>query len=464
VVLVTYERQKGKGKNLKNRMVKCACLSGALLLLCTVFLPLSLPVAGAPPAKQAAKATKQWIGTIQRAPEFAPNTALTLLVSQQVAVDGTITDISPARRETIRLSPASKIVFAHSPRNAVAADLDFGAQVTVTGSKTTTTIQALSIEIEKTASEAMGSNLLTTPADPKSWNVFFVPEKAEGAIEAETGDNAIRVTVRKTAGTDWHAQLFRSAPLKPGATYTLRFRARADVPRLITVDTQIPTEGYRNGGLYQVIPLSDGWRSCRTTFRAADGVTDKDGVKFQFLLGGKTGTIWLSDMTLVEGDFSIPAESRPSPPVGANLVVLPNAPNCWMLKAVPPADAEFVGKDNTLKITVTKLDDKKYVWGSQLFQMIDLEAGRSYTLTFLAKADAPRSLGIWTWIDNGHYNRTGLETSVALQTDWHPYKLTFTAEKTVDGHTKAPCFCVGNALGTIWLSNVSLVPNALTKT
>jgi len=86
--------------------------------------------------------------------------------------------------------------------------------------------------------------------------------------------------------------------LQEGATYTVRFRAKADVPRPIVVYGEIGEPDWKNIGLNQVVPLTEEWQTYQYEFQAKNLAAQNT---IQFRLGDRTGTVWIADFTLTKG-------------------------------------------------------------------------------------------------------------------------------------------------------------------
>jgi hypothetical protein len=119
---------------------------------------------------------------------------------------------------------------------------------------------------------------------------------ARATLTAE-GDVS-RVDVTAVDGTVWHAkvrQLFDD--LQEGATCTVRFRAKADAEYRVELEAQIDQPDWHLTGLREVVPLTKDWQDYHYTFRAQGlaGLT-----RIQFLLGERTGTVWITDFTLTQ--------------------------------------------------------------------------------------------------------------------------------------------------------------------
>jgi len=94
---------------------------------------------------------------------------------------------------------------------------------------------------------------------------------AEKTNDAPGGRSAVRIRVRTTSETGWHVQLIQSGlALEAGRTYTLRFLARADAPRTVSVHAMQAHQPWR-GFWGSEVRLSTEWRPFRFLFTPKEG-------------------------------------------------------------------------------------------------------------------------------------------------------------------------------------------------
>jgi hypothetical protein len=111
--------------------------------------------------------------------------------------------------------------------------------------------------------------------------------------------DAQRIDVTAVDGTKWHAQLFQMYDdLQEGATYTVRFRAKANAPRSLDLVVIIAEPDYHNIGLYEAVPLTEDWRAYQYEFRAKE-IAARNHINLD--VGERTGTVWIADFTLTKG-------------------------------------------------------------------------------------------------------------------------------------------------------------------
>ncbi len=100
-------------------------------------------------------------------------------------------------------------------------------------------------------------------------------------------------------------------------------------------------------------------------------------------------------------------------------------------------------------------------WHLQFHQTgLDFQPGQTYTVQFQARADAPRRIPVYTGLDIAPWRNVGLQSSVALETNWKKFTLTFTAGAPEPKHNRLT-FVLGDSVGEIWLADLSIRPGIL---
>jgi WD40 repeat protein len=147
---------------------------------------------------------------------------------------------------------------------------------------------------------------LRVPADTpvvapvETFHLFFL--ELSGTVKATRSveeNNVQRVDVSANDGTDGHVQLLQVFDdLQEGATYTVRFRARADAPRSIRLAASGSYPASHGIGLHESVCLTPSEQEYQFEFQAKD----LDFLNtIQLVLGERTGTVWIADFTLTKG-------------------------------------------------------------------------------------------------------------------------------------------------------------------
>jgi WD40 repeat protein len=114
-----------------------------------------------------------------------------------------------------------------------------------------------------------------------------------------TEGDVCRVDVAAVDGTDHPAkltQLFDNLQLQEGASYKIRFWAKADTPRPIVLRTKASPPYEHDIGLRdRDINLTEEWKPYQYEFRAKNLAAWNE---IHIIVGKQTGTVWIKDFTL----------------------------------------------------------------------------------------------------------------------------------------------------------------------
>lgn len=331
----------------------------------------------------------------------------------------------------------------------------------------------------------------TTPADaPKTpegtptargWMLF--PTGSVQAAPTVEG-KALKVAIVDADGTDWHLRLAYDANVVNRQVYELRFRAKADAPRTMAVASEV---GANNvwPGLFRRVNLTADWQTFARRFVAQNAV-DGQNILPEFWIGDKNGTVWLSDVVLTP----LPAGSSLLPPVTdaaaweltdstvqvqpggwppgvggpmtptAAVDAAPATPGTAPA-AVKPAEplTKVTTEDNALRF---ELHSRPASYFAAWQGHAALKENAIYTLSFRAKADPPREMPLRGDVEAPGTPPEGLDAKVKVPRDWKTFTVTFTTKTGSKENHIAPQFVVGSQLGTLWLSDVTLVEGAIT--
>jgi hypothetical protein len=122
-------------------------------------------------------------------------------------------------------------------------------------------------------------------------------DTAQATLAAE--GNLCRVDVTAVVdGANWQARLARVFDdLQEDATYTVRFRAKADSPRRMVLQGHIDEPDWHGIGLYRVVPLTADWQAYHYEFRAKNLAASN---AIYLSLGDRTGTVWIADFSVTK--------------------------------------------------------------------------------------------------------------------------------------------------------------------
>ncbi|HEY3330414.1 MAG TPA: carbohydrate binding domain-containing protein [Capsulimonadaceae bacterium] len=139
----------------------------------------------------------------------------------------------------------------------------------------------------------------------------------------------------------------------------------------------------------------------------------------------------------------------------ANMVYPTSEAGAWHLFVPDPAVTKMTIDEGAAKIDMPTVGQD--AWRYQINQQrIPLVEGRSYTLTFRAKASLDRPMAIVAQIVEGDWHGVGLSETPALTSAWQSFKYTFTATKVTDNTMLV--FMFGHKPGTVWIGDIVLKP------
>jgi len=136
------------------------------------------------------------------------------------------------------------------------------------------------------------------PAPVETARLFALELFGTAQATLATEGNVCRVDVTAVDGTNWHARitkLFDDPQAR--ATYTVRFRARADTPRGIFLGGFIDEPDRHGIGLSQHVSLTEEWQDYQYEFQAKDLAAEN---VIHFILGDQVGTVWIADFSLAK--------------------------------------------------------------------------------------------------------------------------------------------------------------------
>ncbi len=137
-----------------------------------------------------------------------------------------------------------------------------------------------------------------------------------------------------------------------------------------------------------------------------------------------------------------------------NLLKPANKVENWRFEQHEDGKGKISVDGDAVLFDVTNADGTE--WHVQAFQTpLDLKDGKEYTITFKAKADDTREVGVQAGIDEEDWHMIGLDEKAELGKDWKEYKYTFTAND-VKANKNRVGFVLGGAKGKVWVKDLVL--------
>jgi WD40 repeat protein/serine/threonine protein kinase len=136
----------------------------------------------------------------------------------------------------------------------------------------------------------------------ETYRLFWLAvwDPAQLTLTSEGNVHRVDVTAVNAAEPGGHisslVQLFED--IQEGATYTVRFRAKADPPRRTYLDAQIEEPDWHSIGLHEEVALTEDWRPFQYEFQAKD--SSALGNRIVFWMGDHKGAVWISDFAVTK--------------------------------------------------------------------------------------------------------------------------------------------------------------------
>ena len=274
--------------------------------------------------------------------------------------------------------------------------------------------------------------------------------------------NALRADVEIVTGKVTDIQAYQNAiPLKEGAIYTLKYRAKASAPRGLGVGLKLDEGDFHPVCHTDGISLSSEWQEFTKVFQVVG--SRPDHTRLEFDLGGQTGTVWLSDIHLTPGepvlkpgkgllpavtDFSgwdvaiggrLTTESAWQPGIGGLIALT--------------ADGAAA------RVLISQVSSPATCWAA-LVGHANLKENTKYILRFRAKAEPARDLWLWGEVEKVGGIPNGMDYHAALTPEWKEFTAPFTAKPGTTGRNLVPEFQVSQRTGVVWVSDVTLMEAA----
>jgi hypothetical protein len=252
----------------------------------------------------------------------------------------------------------------------------------------------------------------------------------------------------ETTALQWHSTVVGPTTDSRGGSY-LDWSAKAPTPNLTTMFTMGAQNDYRlmRFGLSTAL-MGDGYYSFKTPVPGQDFSSywydeyDNAGAGRGYL-GAPTGAMYSQAPQLTSPDLL----------GGYGGFADQTALNAWVLYPRTNYAATKAIDNATAKVTVTQSEGT--IWGVQLSRSnIPVSAGKTYTLTFRARADRPLAIRAVLQQAANPYSVHAVTDEIGLSTDWQTFELPLTSAST-DSATNM-IFNLGASVGTIWIDDVKL--------
>jgi hypothetical protein len=171
------------------------------------------------------------------------------------------------------------------------------------------------VQAWNTGVQPLGDEVLRNPQFSGGLTEWTLEGEAPGVCEAarvDDGGGSVRLTLSAPGKTSWAYQVHQiGLTLVEGSTYTIRFRARAEPARRLSVSLRLADAPWTvlSGSL--TVALTPEWREQVLTCQVR-GVPEAPRKRLSFNLGDQVGQVWLADASLRPGRELYRAEGAPT--------------------------------------------------------------------------------------------------------------------------------------------------------
>jgi len=138
-----------------------------------------------------------------------------------------------------------------------------------------------------------------------------------------------------------------------------------------------------------------------------------------------------------------------------NLLKDPAKADSWRLEQHEAAKGTLTAEGDAIVFDATAVTTETWHLQASL-SGLDLTDGKEYTISFQAKADKDRQIGVQAMIDQDDWHPIGLTEQVDITKEYKPYTFTFKAENIAKGKNRITVQ-VGQDKGKVWLKDVKLI-------
>jgi beta-glucanase (GH16 family) len=290
----------------------------------------------------------------------------------------------------------------------------------------------------------------------------FEPAQDFGGSGSVAIDNgALKTTITQPGNANYAVQVVQGGlPIEKGASYKLSFDAWSDSNRTMATDISGPDQSFARYLQDQNVNLTSGTQHYEYTFKMSNDTDPNARLEFN-MGGGSTSPVWIDNVRLekLPKDPNAPRDVLPDGNYiyngtfdeGANRELF------WTFNTKTPAQADAtVGSPIAdRELTVNFKNPGKTEDSVRLSQDgLNMEKGKSYVLTYDAKATSSRPLSLN--VTSSDLKTAYMDTQlVQLSTQMKTYSTVFTMKNDSDPHSQLN-FLLGKNKESVTLDNVTL--------
>ncbi len=261
-------------------------------------------------------------------------------------------------------------------------------------------------------------------------------------VDDGTGSNTVNYANVEAAGNAFDVNLSNAVAIEQGKTYKLTFKAKSNVDRTMVAGIGLNQDPWTSKT--ETVNLGSEWQTYTLTLAASDFGNENSRVLFD--MGAEVGEVYIDDVLLEE----TAAVTNPFDSGLLNNGDFQNGVESWIGNAASPQD-DGSGSNN---INYANVEMAGNPWDVNLSQVVAIEQGKSYALTFKAKSNVNRDLVAGIGLNEDPW--TNKTETVSLTPEWQTFTKTLTASDFGSANSRV-LFDMGAAAGEVLIDDVSLV-------
>ena len=261
-------------------------------------------------------------------------------------------------------------------------------------------------------------------------------------VDDGTGSNTVNYANVEAAGKAFDVNLSNAVAIEQGKTYKLTFKAKSNVDRTMVAGIGLNQDPWTSKT--ETVNLGSEWQTYTLTLAASGFGNENSRVLFD--MGAEVGEVYIDDVLLEE----TAAVTNPFDSGLLNNGDFQNGVESWIGNAASPQD-DGSGSNN---INYANVEMAGNPWDVNLSQVVAIEQGKSYALTFKAKSNVNRDLVAGIGLNEDPW--TNKTETVSLTPEWQTFTKTLTASDFGSANSRV-LFDMGAAAGEVLIDDVSLV-------
>jgi len=269
---------------------------------------------------------------------------------------------------------------------------------------------------------------------------------AANAVDDGTGTNTLNFANVEAAGNAFDVNLSQVVAIDQGKTYTLSFKAKSDGERTILAGIGLNEAPFSNNS--EAVSLTTELQTYTLTLAATDFGGANSRVLFD--MGAETGQVFIDDVSLVEAvDNSV---------FDDGLLTNGNFEDDTDMSWIGNAFNRMDDGSGSNSVNYANVGAAGNAFDVNLSQVVAIDQGKNYTLSFRAKSGADRSIIAGIGLNEAPFSNT--TETVNLTTEWQSYNLTLAATDFGNANSRV-LFDMGAEVGEVFIDDVSLVEAAV---